>query len=277
MRLAKIFPLWVYLSLIANGFLLSIIVLLLLREQEAPKAAPANAAGLTSMAVPTPSLPKLGPSNRLSYEQWVTFLRQEAARVVQKPPSNLRILVGDSLSLWFPADLLLPEETWLNQSISGEGATGLLKRLSHLDQTRPEAIFVMIGINDLLRGASDETLLQHQRQIVQYLKRQHPDSHIVLQSILPHAGDRTTWEGRERLKPVPNSRIRTLNRQLESMASEEKVYYLDLHPLFTDQQGDMRPELTTDGLHLSHQGYWVWRSALVLFSQIKINLLIGVS
>ncbi|MDJ0801036.1 MAG: G-D-S-L family lipolytic protein, partial [Calothrix sp. MO_167.B12] len=40
--------------------------------------------------------------------------------------------------------------------------------------------------------------------------------------------------------------------------------------LFTNEQGNMRLELTTDGLHLSSQGYLVWSSALQLYSQMKL-------
>jgi len=46
----------------------------------------------------------------------------------------------------------------------------------------------MIGINDLLRGMTDETM-ENQRQIVRYLRQVHPDSQIVVQSILPYSGE----------------------------------------------------------------------------------------
>ena len=54
---------------------------------------------------------------------------------------------------------------------------------------------------------------------------------------------------------MPNSSIRQFNTKLQAIAKKEGVKYLELNPLFANQKGELRSELTTDGLHLSHQGY----------------------
>jgi len=215
--------------------------------------------------------PVLGSSLKLNYRQWVDILKKEAKVAANKRPPRLSILVGDSLSLWFPPQLLPEGKNWLNQAISGETSNGLLKRLDLFDRTQPEVVFVMIGINDLIRGISDEVILDNQRQIMSYLRRMHPTAQIVVQSILPHGGEETTWEGREKLLTVANSRIRQLNQQLQGVAVNEGVKYLDLYPLFTSQQGNLRREFTTDGLHLSAEGYIVWRSALQIYSNMELE------
>nr|WP_238360618.1 SGNH/GDSL hydrolase family protein [Iningainema tapete] len=215
--------------------------------------------------------PQLGQRHKLSYRQWVEILKVEAKVATVKRPQHLTILAGDSLSLWFPIELLPEGRSWLNQGISGETSAGLLKRLNLFERTNPETIFVMIGINDLTRGVSDEILLDNQRQIMRSLCRMHPNTQIVIQSILPHAGNKATWEGKEKLLAVPNSRIRRLNQQLQQIAALEGVKYLNLHPLFTNREGEIRPELSTDGLHLSSQGYLVWSSALQLYSQMELE------
>jgi lysophospholipase L1-like esterase len=213
----------------------------------------------------------LGRRHKLNYQQWVDILKQEAKVAAQKRPQHLTILVGDSLSLWFPSELLPQHRNWLNQGISGETSTGLLKRLELFNSTQPETIFVMIGINDLIRGVSDKIILDNQLQIIRYLKKVHPQTQIVVQSILPHGGEETTWERREKLLAISNSRIRSLNQQLQAIAQKEGVKYLNLHPLFANEQGNLRFELSTDGLHLNSQGYLVWSSALQLYSQIELQ------
>ena len=213
----------------------------------------------------------LGTRYQLNYEDWLRLLAQEAKVAAEKSPKHLAVLAGDSLSLWFPGDLLPSDHIWLNQGISGETSGGLLKRLNLFDPTQPEVIFVMIGINDLIRGLPDETLLANQREIIRYLRQTHPNSQIVVQSILPHAGAAASWQGRDRLQDIPNDRIRALNRELAEIASSEQVNFLDLHPLFTNSQGDLHPNLSTDGLHLSEDGYLVWRSALLLYSQTGLE------
>ncbi|QLE59350.1 SGNH/GDSL hydrolase family protein [Nostoc sp. TCL26-01] len=208
--------------------------------------------------------PELGPRHQLTYQQWVDILKQEAKVATEKRPQHLTILVGDSLSLWFPVELLPEDKNWLNQAISGETSNGLRQRLNLFDNTQPEAIFLMIGINDLIRGVGDEVILDNQQQMMNYLRKTHPQAKIFVQSILPHGGEEATWEGREKLLAIPNSRIRQLNQQIQNIATKEGVRYLDLYSLFTNQKGNLRQEFTTDGLHLSPAGYLVWRTALKL-------------
>lgn len=209
--------------------------------------------------------PQLGERHQLTYDEWLGILAQEASAAATNPPDELSILAGDSISLWFPPDVLPSGEFWLNQGISGETSAGLLDRLELFADTHPDRIFVMIGINDLIRGMRPATVIANQRAIIRALKQQHPDADIVVQSILPHSSDQATWEGRDRLLHIPNTQIQSINQDLEAIAQEEGVNYLDLYPLFTDETGRLDRHLTTDGLHLSNQGYWVWRSALQMY------------
>lgn len=265
-------PLWALLSLTANACLLGLLGLSLVRDGSLWVLLPGQSSAVANeAAIVAPATAALGPRHQLSYEEWVDLLGQEAAAAAANRPEHLTILAGDSLSLWFPPDLLPPHHGWLNQGISGETSAGLLQRLDLFEQTEPETILVMIGINDLIRGISSDTMLANQRLIVQTLKTAHPQAQIVVQSILPHAAEHAIWEGREQLLELPNSRIRNLNQALRAIAQEENVYYLDLYPLFSDSQGNMQLDLSTDGLHLSPRGYLVWRSALQLFEQIELQ------
>jgi lysophospholipase L1-like esterase len=265
----KNFPLWAFLSLFVNGILVIAVILLLYRQERMSAFSREFTASATAnLSVNSPkSQLDLGKRHQLSYKEWLNVLEKEANITVKKAPQNLSILVGDSLSLWFPSELLPIQQSWLNQGISGESSGGLLKRLDLFDQTQPKSIFVMIGINDLIRGADDETILENSRQILRYLQKNHPQSQINIQSILPHGGKSATWEGKEKLLAISNSRIEKLNQQLQAIALQEKVRYLDLYPLFATQEGYLRPEFTTDGLHLSQQGYLVWSSALQIYSK----------
>ncbi|MGD1902950.1 MAG: GDSL-type esterase/lipase family protein [Geitlerinemataceae cyanobacterium] len=204
---------------------------------------------------------------RFTYQDWLDILEREAEAIARTEPDRLYVLAGDSISQWFPEALLPPQADWLNQSISGEGAKGLYDRLTFLDDTDPNKIFVMIGINDLLRGMDDETLLEHQRKIIKDILWIHPDAEVIVQSILPHGDDSATWEGRDRLDNISNDRIRALNDRLAAIAEYEGATFLDLYDLFGTADGKLRPELSTDGLHLNEQGYLVWRTALMVFDE----------
>ncbi|WP_375501514.1 SGNH/GDSL hydrolase family protein [uncultured Nostoc sp.] len=196
---------------------------------------------------------------QLTYDDWKSLLALEARAIAQGQGANhLSILVGDSLSMWFPREKLPAGKLWLNQGISGDTSSGVLKRLGAFSATRPDVIYVMAGINDLRKGASDDTILRNYRRIIRRLRQTHPKAQIIVQSILP-----------TRLAKLSNSHIRHINIQLTQIAKQEGANYLNIYSWFTDMEGNLRPELTTDGLHLSQEGYDVWRLAL---QQIEYKL-----
>lgn len=192
------------------------------------------------------------PLQQPTHEQWVHLLEREAKAVAKGQGSNhLGVLLGDSLTLWFPSKGLPSRQLWLNQGISGENTGQILQRLSAFSQTRPDTIYVMAGINDLRQGATDETILNNIRQIARRLRLNHPQSQVILQSILP-----------TRLSVISNERIRNLNQQIAAIAQQEGTGFLNLHSLFADGQGQLGQDLTTDGIHLTSRGYEVWQEAL---------------
>ena len=191
-------------------------------------------------------------ADKLTYQDWKSLLALEAKAMAKGQGANrLSILVGDSLSLWFPKDKLPTGKLWLNQGISGDTSEGVSKRLSAFSGTRPDVIYVMTGINDLRKGATDKSILVNSSRIIHSLRQSHPSSQIIVQSILP-----------VRSQKIPNSRIRHINAQLAIIAQKQGANYLNIHNWFTDIDGNLLPELTTDGLHLSLAGYQVWQFAL---------------
>ena len=262
-------PPWALLSLVMNG-LLFITILVLLRQFSRVGdggLSRGNAFAAANYQAVAPFEPELGQRHSLAYEQWVDLLAAEAQAAVAINAPRQTILLGDSLTLWFPASMLPGRRTWLNQAISGESSGGLRNRLYLLDETTPEAVFIMVGINDLIWGGSEADLVYNVRMMINYLQQTHPDTRVVVQSILPHGGEASTWEGRDRLLTIAPDRIREINDQIRLVAVETGAEYLNLYPLFATGEGYLRPDLTTDGLHLNENGYMVWRTALALVNE----------
>lgn len=189
------------------------------------------------------------------YEDWLALLKREADAMARGQGRNrLTVILGDSLSQWFPSDQLPRDRFWLNQGISGDTSAGVLRRLSLFDGTNPDVIHVMVGINDLRAGATDAEVLSNLQQIMHDLRQRHPDAQVYVYSLLP-----------TRLPAIPNDRITALNQAIAQTAQRENVAYLDLQTTFADDEGNLRLDLTTDGLHLSRSGYAMWRSALRWF------------
>nr|WP_228037659.1 GDSL-type esterase/lipase family protein [Nodosilinea sp. LEGE 06152] len=256
-----------------NGLLFITVVVMLRQPGPAGDAVlpQANAFAADPYVPIAPFEPDLGPRHSLDYEQWVALLAAEAEAAVAINAPRQNILLGDSLTLWFPADMLPGRKTWINQAISGESSGGLRDRLYLLDKTAPEAVFIMVGINDLIWGGSEADLVYNVRMMINYLRQTHPQARVVVQSVLPHGGESATWEGRDRLQAIPPELIRTVNTQLKAVAIETGVDFLDLYPLFVNGDGYLRADLTTDGLHLNQDGYMVWRTALALLNETEFQ------
>lgn len=193
-----------------------------------------------------------GSHQSATYEEWLQLLEREAWSMAHGQGDNrLTVVVGDSLSLWMPTEFMPSHRFWLNQAISGETAAAMTKRLHLFKETNPDVIHVMAGINDLKNGASDRDILLSLQTLMRQLRQQHPNAKVVIHSILP-----------TRLSHLPSDRIRTLNSYIAYVANREGTQFLDLQPYFTDEQGQLRQELTTDGLHLNYQGYALWQSIM---------------
>lgn len=191
-------------------------------------------------------------TSKPTHQQWRQLLTMEAKAATRGQGNRrLSVMVGDSLSLWFPSDRLPANQLWLNQAISGENTSTILQRLSTFAVARPQAIYVMAGVNDLKQGATDNEILWNLRQIVRRLQQTHPHTRIVMQSILP-----------TRTAAIPGNRISWLNQRLAAIAQQDGAVFLNLYAYFADVDGNLRDDLTTDGLHLNATGYETWQSAL---------------
>ena len=166
--------------------------------------------------------------------------------------NRLEVIVGDSLGLWLPPEMLPRDRLWLNQSISGDTTAGILQRVSTFANTRATTIHVMAGANDLKNGVPEAEILSNLQRTVRVLQWQHPQAKIVVYSVLP-----------TRRAEISNDRVRSLNAQIARMTQQRNVEYRDLQPTFRDEWGHLRPDLTTDGLHLTAQGYALWQQAIV--------------
>ncbi|HEY9658475.1 MAG TPA: SGNH/GDSL hydrolase family protein [Allocoleopsis sp.] len=207
----------------------------------------------------------LHASTQPNYQQWVSLLRQEATVMARgQGKSHLSVLLGDSLSMWFPSELLPRDRFWLNQGISGDTTAGVLRRLHALDGTRPDVVHVMVGINDLRRGATDLEVVSNLQQIMRQLKQEHPDTRVIVHSILP-----------TRLASLPSDRIRRLNYSIAMTTKREGVFFLNLQPAFTDEDGLLRRDFTTDGLHLNARGYETWQSVIASIQEQPTDALIA--
>lgn len=164
------------------------------------------------------------------------------------------VFLGNSITERGAWGELLPGVKVMNRGIGGDNTFGVLARLEGVVKAQPRKLFLLIGINDLSRGLPEEVILNNYERIVRYIQNHSPGTKIYIQSVLPLYEPLTTAAY---LKNKKDS-ILQLNVGIKQIAGKYGLPYIDLHELFADANGDLKKELTADGIHLKPPAYVMW-------------------
>ena len=113
-------------------------------------------------------------------------------------------------------------------------------------------IYVALGVNEL-GWAGTELFDTHARLLVERLQADHPEAQLVIQSILPVSKRQEAKGGY-----VNNARIAEYNGILLDIAEDTGCAYLNVAEAVTDEEGFLRRDWTSDGVHLNHAGCAAW-------------------
>jgi lysophospholipase L1-like esterase len=185
------------------------------------------------------------------------YYPQRAAVFEKEPVVTGRIIfLGNSITQIGDWKKLLNDSTVINRGIGGDITFGVLKRLDDVTRRQPSKLFLLIGINDIGKDIPDAVIADNIRKIVLRVQAESPSTKIYLESILPLNPD------------VPNfpqhydkqAHVLSTNKLIKQVAEETHCTYINIHDLFTDEQGKLEAKYTVDGLHLSPggSGYIKW-------------------
>lgn len=142
-----------------------------------------------------------------------------------------------------------------NRGISGDMTPGILHRLKEVTNRKPSKVFLMIGINDLGRGVSPDSVVKNILLISDYIQQESPSTKVFVESILPVNASFGKFPGQvSKVKEILKS-----NQLLKDASAKHRFEYIDLHSKFVDAQGLLDARYTNDGLHLTGAGYQHWR------------------
>jgi beta-glucosidase len=171
------------------------------------------------------------------------------------------VFVGDSITEGWASD---GRATWnkfygtrnaLNLGLSADRTQNVLFRLEKLKgalgQTKPKAVVVLIGYNNITAvyngKSSPAATAAGVKAVVQRLKASWPSAKYLVLHVLPAKDPRDV------------KRIKELNALLpQTLRGERNVTLLDFTPAFATGSGAIKPNLTKDGVHLTAAGYEVW-------------------
>lgn len=167
---------------------------------------------------------------------------------------NQIIFIGNSITEVGEWKKLIPDKNILNLGISGDVTLGVINRLHEEILSKPKAVFIMIGINDLKIGVPVPEITARQKAIIEIIKAESPKTKIFMQSTLP-VNEKMLAEIYRRLN---NRDISKMNSALKKLCKKLLVNYIDLWPVVISKEGQLQQELSTDGLHLKPNAYLEW-------------------
>ena len=137
-----------------------------------------------------------------------------------------------------------------NRGIAGDVTDGVLARIDEIIYFKSKAVFLLIGINDLWNFSpgipSTKYISNNILKIAKEIKKGSPETQVYVQTILPTA------------KSIFVESIKKINNTIKSKSSKFNFTVIDLHSHFENNDGLIKKELTTDGIHLNSKGYQVW-------------------
>lgn len=162
------------------------------------------------------------------------------------------VLLGDSLINRFDEHLLDINKEVINCGIDGATSQTLYLVLDSVIRMKPDKIIFLIGTNDLDDAHEfdclDITFALY--NMISSISRQLPAVKIGIMTPLP------IDESRQKTRARNNRTLKMLGNEMMALKDElDHVEVLDLFALFSDAQGSLIDEMTTDGLHLNARGY----------------------
>lgn len=200
----------------------------------------------------------LNKANDKKYPEITPYYKHRVSMFNSLPDTyNKIMMLGNSLNNNAPWNELFPLGYVINRGISGDVVEGIYNRLDDVIAEKPNKIFLMTATNDFINNPDVKvsTVWKSYDKLIKKIRKELPYAVLYVQSVLPLNPMSKFYEGF-------NAKAAELNKLLEADASANGYAYLDIASILSDENGDLKAEYTTDGIHLSADGYFVWAAEL---------------
>ena len=131
------------------------------------------------------------------------------------------------------------------RGLVGATSAQLVERAGQALAYRPRRILLIAGTNDVVQGRTPEHFAADYRRLVVRLA---PGRDLALVTVPPCSNPLCAH-------PLQQARLLEINRTIARLAEKRGATLIDLHAAIAAPDGSLPPALTTDGIHLSAQGY----------------------
>jgi lysophospholipase L1-like esterase len=175
------------------------------------------------------------------------------------------LFTGSSLMEQFPiAEYCLSsglDVTVYNRGISGTTTDEFLAEIDAvLFGPEPSRVFINIGTNDLAERTDGEHwqmhLLKNYESILQQLKTRLPETEVYLMAYYPVNMDVLRSFGKDKKFGLRSKEhMADTNAKIALLAEKYGYQFIDVNDGITDADGNLKKEITVDGIHMYARGY----------------------
>ena len=161
----------------------------------------------------------------------------------------------------FFADVSMSVYKVWNRKIAVTGKTKQ-KLEDILAQNSYGKVYVMLGINEL--GYDYEQNVTKYTELIDAIRVAQPEAVIYICANL-----HVTEKQSEADKYFNNDNINRFNREIEALADGESCFYIDINPMFDDENGNLSTDYSSDEAHVKAQYYVAWCDWLMTQAIVK--------
>ncbi len=169
-------------------------------------------------------------------------------------PTGATIFLGDSLVSSANWNEFLPTHNIVNRGIYGDDTKQLLSVLPEILDIQPAQLLILIGINDLNKQLDWQQSKANLTDIFDRIDSSTPKIHVVLLQLLPI---NDSWHREIELEAVTR-----FNQFLQLQADERQYTFASVASYLGEGHNGLKPEFTSDGIHLNSEGYRALGQAL---------------
>ncbi len=165
------------------------------------------------------------------------------------------IFLGNSITSGFMVEEFFPGLNVKNRGIWGDQTIDMLNRIEEVIEANPKKVFILAGINDIVRHVPLDETIQNMEEIILKIQQSSPETKIYIQSILPltrHASDYFFDDPEQAQKMIGYA-----NQKLKQMCNVRNVKYVAINESFM-KEGALNEVYSWDGIHINGKGFLVW-------------------
>jgi lysophospholipase L1-like esterase len=176
--------------------------------------------------------------------------------------TNEIVFLGNSITSGFMVEEFFPGQNVKNRGVWGDQTIDMLNRLDEVVESKPARIFILAGINDIVRGISLDETIRNMEKMILKIQNDSPETKIYIQSILPLTRHASLYYFND--PDEAYTKIELANKRLQQLSAVRNVKYINLSEAFMKDK-ELNEIYSWDGIHINGRGFLVWYKQITDF------------